>query len=181
MRSRLVRLGLVFGAMRMNDAVISIKPRYVEKYLCGTKSAEIRNRPMTLPPGSRLWMYSTLPKGCIEAVAHVRNVEIGRPSTIWRQHNDSLGVSKKIFDSYVNGSIEISIIVIEKVWHLPREMSLDHLRRKVPNFHPPQFLKYMSESDPLLSAITDFVCNSANTKYCREIGINKRGEITGSG
>ena len=158
----------------MHNAFISIKPAYVEKFLCGMKAAEIRNRPLTLSPGSRLWMYSTLPKGCIEAVACVRSVEVGGPLSIWRQYNEALGVSKNIFDRYVNGSVSISVILMEKVWQLPREISLNYLRRKVPNFHPPQFLKYMSESDPLLSAITDFVCNSAGIKYCRDIGIKKK-------
>lgn len=155
----------------MHDALISIKPTYVDKLLSGEKAVEIRNRPINLPSGSRLWIYSTLPMGCVQAVAHVRRVEVGSPLTIWRQYSASLGVTKIKYNSYINGSAKVSAILVKRIWKLPFNLPLQCLRDLVPGFHPPQFLKYMNESDPLLSAIVDFLFKSSGIKYCEQIGL----------
>jgi predicted transcriptional regulator len=155
----------------MHDALISIRPTYVEKLLSGEKAVEMRNRPVNLSPGTRLWIYSTLPKGCVQAVAHVHRVEVGAPVVIWKQYSALLGVSKKGYHRYVNGSTEVSAIVVKRIWKLPFDLSLNFLRSKIPGFHPPQFLKYMNESDPLLCAIIDFLFENSGIDYCDEIGL----------
>ena len=158
----------------MKDALISIKPIYVEKLLSGEKEVEIRNRTVNLLPGSRLWIYSTLPKACVQAVAIVSNVEIGAPASIWRQHGESLGISETEYHRYVNGSGQVSAIVMKPIWQLPCNLSLHCLRGKVPGFHPPQFLKYMNESDPLLSALVDSLLVMSGAESFQKTGIELR-------
>ena len=145
----------------MHDALISIKPIYVDRFIKGKKGVEIRSRHVNLLPNSRLWIYSTLPKACIQALAHIDRVEVGAPTSIWKKYSNSIGVSKKRFYRYVNGSRKISAIIVKQTWKLPCDISLQSLRDKVPGFHPPQFLKYMNETDPLLSAIVDFLFESS--------------------
>ncbi len=157
----------------MRDAIISIKPIYVEKLLSGEKAVEIRNRPVNLKPGSRLWIYSTLPKGCVQAIAYVRSVEVGTPLAIWRQYSETLGVSKRKYNHYVNGANEVSAIIVKEIWKLPYDLTLQCLKGRVPGFHPPRFLKYMNESDPLLSTIVDFLFENSGIEYCKEIGLTK--------
>jgi predicted transcriptional regulator len=155
----------------MHEALISIKPPYVRKFLAGEKSVEIRNRTVNLSPGSRLWIYSTLPKGCVEAVAEVCQVVVGTPSEIWHKYSDSLAVSKSTYLQYVNGASSVSAILTNCVWHLPVEVNLSMLRSMVPMFHPPQFLKYMSDSDPVLLSIVRFLRAGTNEEYLQKIGI----------
>ena len=139
----------------MYDALISIKPFYVEKIINGNKVVEIRNRKVQILSGSRLWIYSTLPKASIQIFAYVQKVDIESPSLIWRKYKKFIGISKDIFDTYVNGSEFISAIVVENIIKLPIEITLNKIRKEVPGFQPPQFLKYMKKDDPVLSAITD--------------------------
>ena len=153
----------------MRDALISIKPIYVEKLLSGEKAVEIRNRTVNLLPGSRLWIYSTLPKACLQAVALVRNVEIADPASIWREHGGWLGISETAYHGYVNGSTAVSAIIMKRIWELPHNLSLRILRSKVPGFHPPQFLKYLDESDPLLSVIVESLLERFDTEYFQQI------------
>ena len=158
----------------MHEALISIKPTYVRKFLAGEKSVEVRNRTVTLSPGSRLWIYTTLPRGCIEAVAEVHRVVVGTPSEIWHRYSDSLAVSRTIYLEYVNGASAISAIVTKAIWSLPVEMNLSMLRSRVPRFHPPQFLKYMADSDPVFITIVRFLYANANEEYLQKIGLTKK-------
>ena len=141
----------------MNDALISIKPKYVDKILNGQKAVEIRTRKVNLHKNAKLWIYSTLPKASIQTVAYVKRVDIDFPELIWEKHCTSIGVSKDYFDKYVNGSYKISAIVTDKICKLPLEISLEKIRNRFPGFHPPQFIRFMSENDPLLKAIIDIL------------------------
>ncbi len=158
----------------MREALISIKPTYVERFLAGEKSVELRKRTVTLSPGSRLWIYSTLPKGCMEAVAEVNRVVVGTPGDIWDKYRDALGVSRSTYLEYVKGASAISAIVTKAIWSLPEEMNLSMLRSQVPGFHPPQFIKYMADSDPVFMAIMRFLYANSTEKYLREIGLTKK-------
>jgi len=158
----------------MREALISIRPTYVRKFLAGKKSVELRSRTVNLMPGSRLWMYSTLPRGCVEAVAEVRRVEIGTPSAIWDRHGGSLAVSKATYASYVNGSRSVSAILIDRVWPLPVKLTLSMLRLRVPTFQPPQFVKYMADSDPLFINIIRLLSAGASSDYIQQIGLKSQ-------
>ena len=135
----------------MSDALISIKPKYVQKILDGVKKVEIRSRRVNLFKGTRLWIYSTLPKGCLEAVAVVESVEINSPAIIWQRHWEKIGISNRSFRSYVNGSKSISAIFLNQVKELNPSISLDFLRSKIQGFQPPQFMKHIDRSNPMFA------------------------------
>ena len=158
----------------MREALISVKPTFVERFLAGEKSVELRKRSVALSPGSRLWIYSTLPKGCMEAVAEVNRVVVGTPWDIWDKYQDALGLSKSTYSDYVNGASTISAIVTKSIWNLPAKMDLSMLKSQVPGFHPPQFIKYMTDSDPVLISIIRFLFLNVSEEYLKEIGLTKK-------
>ena len=137
----------------MANALISIKPKYVEKFLNGKKVIEIRNRKVNLANDSKLWIYTTLPRASIQAIACVKHVEIDSPKKIWEKHRHLISISESSFKQYVNDSKKISAIVTKSIQKLPIEIKLEDIRKIVPGFQPPQFLKYMRDDDPILSAI----------------------------
>jgi len=139
----------------MRDALISIKPMYVQKILDGIKSVEIRSRRVILLPGTRLWIYSTLPKGCLEAVAIVDSVEIDSPALIWQRYHEKIGISHSIFRSYINGSKSVSAIFLNYVRELNPSVSLDFLRSKIQGFHPPQFIIHIDKSNPIFALLRE--------------------------
>lgn len=137
----------------MNNALISINPKYVEMILCGEKSIEIRNRSVNLDPGTRLWIYSTLPKGRLEAVARIRFVIVDCPSVIWKQYSNKISISLKAFLSYVNGSRRVSAVFLDHVYELKPAFTLADLRSEIKGFHPPQFLKRIQPVSPLMNLL----------------------------
>ena len=163
----------------MSNALISIKPENVKMILCGEKSIEIRNRPVNLAPGTRLWIYSTLPSGCLEAVATVKLIKFDSPSTIWKDYCNLIGISHKRFRSYVNGSTGISAIFLQHVRKLKPSLTLHDLRSEVQDFHPPQFLKRMRNVNPILHLIK---MKRVKLTSLHSFSVtDKRNEVNGSG
>jgi predicted transcriptional regulator len=158
----------------MHEALISIRPTYVKRFLTGEKSVEIRNRTVNLKPGSRLWIYTTLPRGCIEAVAEVHRVVLGTPTVIWHRYRDALAVTRATYLKYVNGASLVSAILTSGVFRLPIELNLSLLRERVPNFNPPQFLKYMADSDPVFIRILELLCAGTNEAYMQSMGLTRK-------
>ena len=149
----------------MPDAMISIRPKYVDKFLNGQKAVEIRTRTVNLEKNSKLWIYSTRPKAMIQAVAFVERVDIDSPESIWEKHKASIGISKNAFGHYVNGSNRISAIVTDRVCKLPLEISIERIRSFAPDFHPPQFLKLMKKNDPILLAIMKILFEESEAEF----------------
>jgi len=135
------------------NAFISIKPKYVGMLLRGEKSIEIRSRAVNLAPGSRLWIYSTLPKGCLEAVANVQSVKIDSPDVIWKHYHKKINISRDAFLSYVNGSQKVSAILLEDVRRVVPSLTLGDLRFEIRCFHPPQFLKHIETASPFFKLL----------------------------
>ena len=128
------------------EALISIKPQYADAILDGRKTVELRRGRVKIGPGSRLWIYSTLPRGQIEGVAVVDGVVTGSPATIWKRYREQACISKQEFDSYADGRDVMSAILIREVIRTEQKLALSLLRSKIRSFHPPQF---MARIDPL--------------------------------
>ncbi|MGO9116720.1 MAG: ASCH domain-containing protein [Desulfomonilaceae bacterium] len=137
----------------MTDVLISIKPKYVNMILSGDKSVEIRNRPVKLQAGTRLWIYSTLPKGRLEAVALVDASEVDTPSLIWKHYSDRIGLSWSTFQTYVNGSKQVSAILLKDVSGLVPSLTLSDLRSEIEKFTPPQFLKRIESTSAFFNLL----------------------------
>ena len=140
----------------MSNALISLKPKYVQKILSGEKRIEIRRRPVSLAPDTRLWIYSTLPSGSIEAVAEIESVCLSAPCAIWDQFSSEIGISKQEFYSYVSGRKKISAIFLKKIRKIEPAPTLNCLKSKIGEFHPPQFFKHLSSGSPILDLLHSF-------------------------
>lgn len=137
----------------MKNALISIKPEYVRLILSGRKTVEIRSRSVKLSQGTQLWIYSTLPSGCLEAVATVELIKVATPALIWKDYGAQIGISQAAFRTYVNGSNVVSAILLQHVRELRPTLPLDVLRGNIQDFRPPQFFKRMDRTNPLFGLL----------------------------
>ena len=136
----------------MNDAIISIKPEYVEKILSGSKTVELRTRNICLPLDSRLWVYTTLPVGKVKLSSQISFVEALTPRQMWRKHGKSICISKKEFDGYTEGRDVVVAIGLKNVKPLKKDICLKTMREYEENFQPPQFFSRLHPDRPLYSA-----------------------------
>lgn len=137
----------------MNDAIISIKPRHVENILQGRKTVELRVRNMSLPTGSTLWVYSTLPDGRIKISTEIDFIENLPPQEIWKKYGEKICISKKEFDKYTKSRDIVTAIGLKNIKPLEKYICLDTMRKYEKNFQPPQFFLRVSPNRALYSAL----------------------------
>lgn len=131
-----------------NDILISVEPRHVRNFLQGKKTVELRRRRIPLARGNRVWMYSKLPAGQVEAFGIVAHVLARPPKEIWKDYGPDSGISSDEFDRYFR-NLELGyVIVFQEIRRVKRTLSLSNLRRHLIGFHPPQFFKWLHADGP---------------------------------
>ena len=147
----------------MTDALISLKPIHMANFLDGKKTVELRTRAVNLCSGTRLWIYSTLPDGCIGAYALVEKVEIDTPNKIWKKFGKDIAITKREFDDYTAGKQLVSAIKVESIYSIEPSIKLNELRKKSKGFQPPQFMKWLSNDHKLMTFLHDFLEENSNS------------------
>ncbi|MHB8792895.1 MAG: ASCH domain-containing protein [Thermoleophilia bacterium] len=140
-----------------NNAIISLKPRYVDKILAGEKTVELRRRTVRLQMGTRLWIYATMPVGALLAVSEITNVFVGSPEEIWKKYKSRMGITKEEFDRYVKGCMNVTAIELSSIRRIENSLTLSLLRAKFAQFHPPQFFKAVQNDDPILEQLNALI------------------------
>lgn len=136
------------------DILISVHPRHVDSMVRGKKTVELRRRSLKLTVGCRVWIYSTLPRGAVEALGIVRTVVVACPSAIWRDYGRQSGITKAEFDAYYEGANTAYAIVFSSVDRLISTFALADIRQNLTNFHPPQFFKRLAPGGAELNLFT---------------------------
>lgn len=118
--------------------LLSIKPRYVERILAGTKTVELRRVRPRVERGEPVLIYSSSPRMALVATATVGDVTTAAPSTIWRRLREQVGTTRGEFDAYFAGAARATAMGLEGVTPLAEEVELAELRRRWLGFRPPQ-------------------------------------------
>lgn len=137
-----------------SDILLSVKPRFSRQIAAGTKTVELRRRPLRVPSGTTMWIYSTLPSGSVEVVARVRTIQSGCPKTLWHRFGEQAGVTREEFFEYYSGLQLGYVVSIENAEPIRSEVPLDAIRRVEPKFQPPQFFTWLHRNSPVLTLLT---------------------------
>jgi predicted transcriptional regulator len=125
--------------------LLSLRPRFATAILNGTKTVEVRRRPVNAPPGSRVILYASAPVMAIVGTARLRDIEVTDPDNGWNQHHLKLGLSRSEFDTYLEDANAHLLHLTDPSW-LNEPLPLAELRQG--GFHPPQSFRYIAPSDP---------------------------------
>ena len=118
-----------------SHAMISIHSDHASNIVSGLKTVELRRRFMSLPLGSRLWIYSTLPVGALVATATVTAIDYDTPHTLWSRYQSEAAVSETLFFRYFGGcdlGCAIQLDDVESITPVPlanirRIRGIDHI------------------------------------------------------
>ncbi len=124
-------------------ALLSVRPRFAEALLDGTKSVEIRRRRARIADGSLCLLYASSPVRALVGAIRVRRTDIDRPAALWRRWGDEVGLTRHEFDAYVHGSMLPCAIVVDASFRLPRPIALAELRRRQHDFIAPQSYRFL--------------------------------------
>jgi len=133
------------------DILISVEERHALNMLAGNKSVELRRKPLNISFGTRVWVYSKLPRGQVQALAVVDEVVADAPDKIWNSYGAQSAISKSEFDAYFADARTGYAIVFKEVRPLAPILNLSSIREKISHFHPPQFFKRLTNSSPELA------------------------------
>ena len=134
-----------------DDILISVEERHTSNMLAGHKSVELRRKSLNISSGTRVWIYSKLPRGQVQALAVVDKVVTDTPKNIWKSYGAQSAISKSEFDAYFADAETGYAILFKEVRPLAPILNLSCIRKKIAQFHPPQFFKRLTHGSPELA------------------------------
>jgi len=126
--------------------LLSVRPRYAESIMNGSKTAEIRRQRPSVELGAPVIIYATQPVAAVVGSARIVDVHHGSPSDVWADHHDALGISQDEFDDYVAGVRAAYVLTLDEVLRLAAPLTLDEMRT-ASGFHPPRSYRYVTRTE----------------------------------
>ena len=122
---------------------ISIKPKYLELILEGSKTIELRKCKPSSFFDSYIILYATNPEKKVVGICELVEIIETTPEEMWISHSDQLGINKNEFFTYYSGSNTAIGLKIKNVIRIDKYLSLETIKNIEPSFSPPQTYKYI--------------------------------------
>jgi predicted transcriptional regulator len=121
--------------------VLSIKPKYAELILAGTKTVELR-RMWAAEQVGIIVLYASSPVQRIVGTVKVQDVVQAAPSTIWKHSTQrGGGLTKRELLDYFSGKKSGYAVLLEDAVRFDKMIDPQSV---IENFVPPQSFRYMS-------------------------------------
>ncbi|MEY7971074.1 ASCH domain-containing protein [Saccharomonospora xinjiangensis] len=127
--------------------LLSLRPRFANAILEGTKTVELRRTRVSAPPGTLLVLYASSPVMAVVGVATLADRDTASPTAIWRRYRSKLGLSRAEFADYLTGVAHATALTIAAPRALTEPLTLTWLRTHSA-FQPPQSYRYIAPTDP---------------------------------
>jgi predicted transcriptional regulator len=122
-----------------SDLLMSVKPKYAERLLSGTKLVEIRKKFSRKWLGRRAVLYASQPQGALVGEATIHSITHGRPDDIWACFETDIGGSWDEFKGYTASAGEISAIQLSDIRPYRAPVPLDQIEYILQqDLRPPQ-------------------------------------------
>ena len=115
------------------NAILSIKPRFVEEIVAGNKRFEFR-KSVFKQPVEKVYVYASAPISRIIGEFQPVDVITGVPGDVWKETNEFSGITKKFFDEYYRGRKTAFAIVIENFVKYEHQVNLPKGMRAPQNY-----------------------------------------------
>ena len=130
--------------MTRRVVLLSVRPRFAERILDGSKTIELRRVRPRVALGDRVLVYVSTPVMALMAAACVGTLLDGTPGELWARVCTGAGVSRTEYNAYFRGATRGVGIGLRNVERLSRAIPLSELRAAWPGFHPPQSFRYLA-------------------------------------
>lgn len=127
--------------------LLSVRPRFAEMLLSGTKTAELRRTPVRAQEGSTGLIYASSPERALVGAFRSAGVHSDGPEKTWRRWSSRFGLTRDEFDVYVAGCDRVTTVLIGDVRAFPDPVPLESLRSRWEQFTAPQSFRYPSSAE----------------------------------
>lgn len=139
--------------MPANILLLSIKPEYASQIFSGKKTVELRRVRTRLTIDDIVLVYVSSPTKALVGLFEVEKIiqeKIELPENIetyWNLVHEKAGITSQDFYKYYEGaSFFVGIFLRNPTkFHIPT--NLEKLRKKIPEFTPPQSYRYLKEQE----------------------------------
>jgi predicted transcriptional regulator len=128
-------------------ALLSVRSPHIERILDGSKTVEVRRRPMRVAPGTRVLLYAAGQRRELVGSFKTGPLETGSPDDIWQRFRERLGLSESDFFEYFLGATSSFAIPAIDVRVLDKPVSLSDLRQRWPAFSTPRTHRYVQATE----------------------------------
>lgn len=122
------------------NVLLSIKPKYAEKIVKGTKRYEFRRSIFKRNDIEKVYIYSSSPVSKIIASFEIEDILIDSPEQIWKSCQKYAGIAKNDFLAYFNNSDVAYAIKICEVNSFQEPLDPFNI---IEDFKPPQSFYYV--------------------------------------
>lgn len=133
--------------MLKKSLLLSIHPEHAQNIFDGIKTIELRRVRPRLSKGDQVFVYVSSPTKALVGTFEVECIIEDKPHKLWNKVKAYAAIPNKVFNEYYTNAERGYGIVINEVCQLKKAVTLDTLRKRLPNFHPPQGYRYLSDSD----------------------------------
>ena len=123
--------------------LLSIRPTFADRIVDGSKTVELRRRPIVAPAGELVAIYASAPIQAVVGVACLGNQLTGTPGAVWNAESARADVTKEEFDSYFKGATRAVAIELLNATQLSSPITLKEMRERVASFNPPQSFRFL--------------------------------------
>jgi predicted transcriptional regulator len=128
-----------------NALLISVKPRFADALLSGSKTVELRRvAPKSAAPGDLVLLYASSPRRELVGQARVKTIVTASATQIWVDAGDRTGLTRDEFDAYFEDCTAAVAIHLEDVEELASARTLSDIRHLCAGVSPPQSFRYLS-------------------------------------
>lgn len=123
------------------NAILSIKPEFVEKIISGEKIYEFR-KIIFKKKINKILIYSTMPIGKLIGEFTVNDIVHGDKENVWKITKDKAGISFDFFSKYYSNRNTAYAIKIEQLIVYDNPVNP---YKEIPGFIAPQSFRYINE------------------------------------
>lgn len=109
------------------DALLSIKPEFVNEIRLGKKKYEFRKRIFKRPNVEKVIVYESAPVSKVVGEFTITNILEEKPDILWEKTKISSGITKSFFDQYFHGKDIAVAIAFEKFEEYPEPKTLKQM------------------------------------------------------
>ena len=123
--------------------VLSLKPRFAEAILAGTKTVELRRTMPKIEVPTRALLYATTPVRALLGTCIITSVISAPLSDLWREYGSRANLAYHEFKRYFEGVEVGTALTLDEQRPLSRRVPLQDLRADPIGFRPPQSFAYV--------------------------------------
>ena len=123
--------------------VLSLKPRFAEAILAGTKTVEMRRTTPKIEVPTRALLYASTPVRAMLGTCIITCITSADLAALWQEYGSRAELSYNEFKRYFEGMEVGTALTLARQRPLTRRVPLQDLRAEPMGFRPPQSFAYI--------------------------------------